>query len=121
MGSPCLRGQTVFGGAAMKSDPVPRGQSLVPAERTLPVPASTPEAPEPEAKERARRRWPWVVGIAAVILLAVFALTRSSHNKKVAAEAEKKKAASRQIPVSGLPARTGDLNVYLTGLGNVTA
>ena len=105
----------------MKSDSVPRGQALVPAERTLPVPASEPQAPEPEAKEPAKRRWPWVVGIAAVLLLAIFALTRSGQSKKVAAAAEKKKAASRQVPVVGAAAKTGDLDVYLTGLGTVTA
>src|SRR6266542_1171853 len=120
MGGPRLRGQTVFGGAAMKSDSVPRGQALVPAERTLPVPAE-PAAPEPEGKEPVRRRWPWVVSIAALVLLGVFLLTRSGHNRKVAAEAEKKKAASRQIPVVGATAKTGDMDVYLTGLGNVTA
>jgi len=106
----------------MKPDaPVARDEALVPVERTLPAPASEPQAPEPEAKEPAKRQWPWVVGITAVLLLAIFALTRSGQSKKVAAEAEKKKAASRQIPVVGAAAKTGDLDVYLAGLGTVTA
>jgi multidrug efflux system membrane fusion protein len=105
----------------MKSDSVPRGQALVPAESALPAPVSPEEPPEPQTEAPAKRRWPWVVGIIAAALLAVFTLTRSGNSRKSAAEAEKKKAAARVIPVVGAAAKTGDLDVYLTGLGTVTA
>lgn len=108
----------------MKSEaPAARDEALVPREETLPQPSE--EAPEPPglaAGEEARgRRWPWVAGIGVAVLLALLLLVRASQQKKSAAEAAKKRAAQRAVPVAGAAARTGDLPVYLTGLGTVTA
>ena len=107
----------------MKPDaPVARDEALVPRKTTVPEPL--PEAPAQEATPAAevkRRRWPWIVGIAAAVLLVILLAARSSQNKQAGAEAATKKAASRAVPVAGTAARTGDLGVYLTGLGTVTA
>src|SRR2546427_5280998 len=78
---------------------------------------ATPALPREAAK---RRRWPWVVGVGVVALLAVLLLTRSAERQKSQAAAAKAKSA-RTVPVAGSAARTGDLPVYLTGLGSVAA
>jgi multidrug efflux system membrane fusion protein len=86
------------------------------------------EAREPEITSPAlpregerRRRWPWVVGVGVVALLAVVLLLRSGQRQKSQAAAAKAKSAARTVPVAGNAARTGDLPVYLTGLGSVAA
>ena len=61
------------------------------------------------------------MGIGVLAVVAVLLLVRSGHRQKAQAQAAKAKAAARTVPVAGLPARTGDLGVYLTGLGSVTA
>jgi multidrug efflux system membrane fusion protein len=107
----------------MKPDvPVARDEALVPREETLPQPAE--EAPRPggrPAKGFSRRGWFWVVGVGAAILVAILFSVRASQQKKARAAAAKKEAASRPIPVSGVAAKTGDLGIYISGLGTVTA
>ncbi len=108
----------------MKSDaPVARDEALVPREETLPQPSEgAPKLPGAAAEREARgRRWPWVAGIVVAVLLAILFLMRAGQQRRSAAEAAKKKASQRAIPVAGAAARTGDLPVYLTGLGTVTA
>jgi len=108
----------------MKSDaPVARDEALVPRDETLPQPSD--EAPKPprasvEEKPR-RRRWPWVAGIGVAVLLAALLFTRAGQKKQSEAQAAKTKAAQRTVPVVAAAARKGDLAVYLTGLGTVTA
>jgi multidrug efflux system membrane fusion protein len=107
-----------------KSDaPVPRDEAIVPREPTLPQPSKDAPAP-PGARaesEPKSRRWPWVVGIGAAILLAVLLFARAGQKRESAAQAAKAKAAQRAVPVAGASARKGDLDVYLAGLGTVTA
>ncbi|HEY3123187.1 MAG TPA: biotin/lipoyl-binding protein, partial [Thermoanaerobaculia bacterium] len=108
----------------MKSDaPVARDESLVPRAETLPQPSDeAPKPPRASAEEKPRRRrWPWVAGIGVAVLLAALLLMRASHKKQSEAQAAKAKAAQRAVPVAGTAARTGELPVYLTGLGTVTA
>jgi multidrug efflux system membrane fusion protein len=100
--------------------PIARDEALAPREEILPQRAS--EAPgriEPAAGRS--RKWPWLIGIGAAVLLAILLSTRASQQKKERAVAAKKEAAGRAVPVSGVPARTGDLGVYISGLGTVTA
>jgi multidrug efflux system membrane fusion protein len=78
---------------------------------------TTPALPREAAR---RRRWPWVVGVV-VALRAVLVLTRAAERQKSQAAAAKAKSAARTVPVAGDAARTGDLPVYLTGLGSVAA
>jgi multidrug efflux system membrane fusion protein len=104
----------------IKTDaPVARNEALVPREETLPQVAA--EAPSAPSAGRRNRRWPWVVGIGIAVLLAVLLLLRSSHRQQSEAQAAKSKAAQRTVPVVGAAAKTGDLGIYLTGLGTVTA
>src|SRR6185369_3487807 len=103
--------------------PVARDEAIVPREETLPQPSkdAPTHAGEPVEGKPRRRRWPWVVGIGVAVLLAALLLTRSSQKEKSEAAAAKTRAAQRTVPVVGAPARKGDLDVYLTGLGTVTA
>ena len=63
----------------------------------------------------------WGVGIGAAVLVAILFSVRAGQQKKARAVAAKKEAASRPIPVTGAAAKTGDLGVYISGLGTVTA
>jgi multidrug efflux system membrane fusion protein len=100
--------------------PIARDEALAPREEILPQRAS--EAPgRIEAAGGRSKKWPWLIGIGAAILLAILLSTRASQQKKERAVAAKKEAAGRAVPVSGVPARTGDLGVYISGLGTVTA
>ena len=107
----------------MKPDaPVARDEALVPRDETLPQPVD--EVPRPggrPAVRRSRRGLVWAVGVGAAILVAILLSVRASQQKKAKAVAAKKEAASRPVPVSGVAAKTGDLGVYITGLGTVTA
>lgn len=96
---------------------VPQPESPPPAGRGAPSPAP----PDFETAPTRRRRWPWVLGVVIAALLAVLALGRGGRAERQAAKTEKGKQPTRPIPVVGAAARTGDLGVYLTGLGTVTA
>ena len=74
-----------------------------------------------EASESGRkRRWPWIVGAVATALV-LFLATRGGSKEKAPAAAAGKGGPSRAIPVVGVAAKTGDLGIYVTGLGTVTA
>jgi multidrug efflux system membrane fusion protein len=102
--------------------PVERDEALVPRKTTVPepLPDVPPQAGAPAGGKKARR-WPWIAGVGVTVLLAILLATRASNNKQAKAAAAKKEAASRPIPVVGAAAKTGDLPVYITGLGTVTA
>ena len=103
-----------------KDAPIARDEALAPREEVLPQRAAdAPGRIEPAAGRS--RKWPWLIGIGAAILLAILFSTRASQQKKERAAAAKKEAASRPVPVSGVAAKTGDLGVYISGLGTVTA
>jgi multidrug efflux system membrane fusion protein len=74
-----------------------------------------------EAAHPARRRlWPWVVGLVVLGLVLYLVLPRGKSAKAAAAKSAAA-AAGRAIPVTAAYARTGDINIYVNGLGTVTA
>ena len=85
------------------------------------------EAPDSEPAdelqpEHRRRRWPWVLLVVAGVL--AYLVLRGAHKTAAgdgsAAGPAKGQAAARAVPVVAATARTGDLGVYLNGLGTVT-
>ncbi len=66
-----------------------------------------------------RRVWSWLVGLGLLLLALVGA--RSLAARRTAAEAAARGREARPVPVVTAPARTGDIPVYLRGLGTVTA
>ncbi len=72
----------------------------------------------PAAAPSSRRRlWPWIAGLAIVGLIAA----RGLGMRHAAAASKTRDGGGRAVPVSVAPARTGDVPVYLRGLGTVTA
>src|SRR4029453_14476815 len=66
-----------------------------------------------------RRVWPWLLGLGLLLLALVGA--RSLAARRTAAEAAARGREARPVPAVTAPARTGDIPVYLRGLGPVTA
>ena len=64
-----------------------------------------------------RRLLGWLLPAVAVAAVAVWLILSRGGNAQAA---KTRSAAAREIPVVGLPARTGDLGVYVAGLGTVT-
>lgn len=102
----------------MNSDtPEPRR----PAEASSP--STTPEEAPPPAHPSGRKRrwWPWLVIVAVLAVVAYLFLAGASHAQKKKAAAAAQSAAQAAVPVVAATARIGDVGVYLTGLGTVTA
>ena len=87
-------------------------------EPTSPPPPPPSEAPPPAPR---RKRWPWVVLAAAAAVVLYLMVSSHSRTQANAAAAKAKAAASAPVPVVAAAARVGDIPVYLTGLGSVTA
>lgn len=67
-------------------------------------------------------RWRWWAGLLAAALVATTA-TYFFYARQGTAQAVKgasRDAAARSVPVAAIAARTGDIGVYLAGLGSVT-
>ena len=75
-------------------------------------------APPSDAKRRTPRWWLWLTVIAVITLSGYLLFPRATQGQaKSAAPAQ----GSRGVPVMAVAARTGDMGVYLTGLGVATA
>jgi membrane fusion protein, multidrug efflux system len=89
-----------------------------PARKSEAVVSDPPLSDAPPGAPR-RRRWPWVVGVAVLALVAFLVLRSGKKGATQAAAAQAQ--ASRAVPVVAVPAKSGDMGVFLTGLGTVTA
>ncbi len=67
-----------------------------------------------------RRRFLWAIVVIAIAVAAWLALRGSGKSGEKSAAARGKSAAPRAIPVVAAPATTGDIGVYVDGLGTVT-
>lgn len=78
------------------------------------------DKPEQTRPSHLRRNW-WI-WLLLIVLVAGGAYLYFTNEKKKASLAAKQAAAaaSRSVPVAAVPARKGDIGVYLTGLGSVT-
>jgi multidrug efflux system membrane fusion protein len=96
-------------------DPQPKERADAAADRE-----DSPEVPE---RARAPRRWRWVLLIVVLGLSAYLVLrpARKTPDAEQPGKGPGKAAAARTIPVVAATARTGNMGVYLTGLGTVTA
>jgi len=74
-----------------------------------------------EAEPRAvrRPRWPWVLGLAVVVLAGSFLWKRSLSAQSSQNRGAGREAAARAVPVTGAVAKVADLGVYREGLGTV--
>ncbi len=75
-------------------------------------------ATAPVVPRKSRRLWFWlpILGIAAGVAYAFFPRITQGQTKATAAAAP-----SRGVPVMAVEARSGEMGVYLTGLGTATA
>lgn len=113
--SPSTPGGSTASGASDSKTAARREDPTTPPHRPIP-PSSEP--PPPALR---RKRWPWVV-LAAAAAVAIYLLVSShSRTQANAAAVKAKAAASAPVPVVAAAARTGEIPVYLTGLGSVTA
>ncbi len=64
-----------------------------------------------------RRVLRWALPAAGLVALAVWLIVSRANNAQAA---RTRSAAVREIPVVAFPARTGDLGVFVSGLGTVT-
>jgi len=87
-----------------------------------PPPPETPaatKAPAGEPPRSSRRRW-IVLGTLGLLAVGSYFFVTHQGASQSGPPARVQNAAPRPLPVTAVPAKVGDLNVYLTGLGAVT-
>ena len=68
-----------------------------------------------------RLKWGWVAALfLCILVLAGFAFLARSGKPQPGADKKGGGAAARSVPVAAVPAKKGDVGVYLAGLGSVT-
>jgi membrane fusion protein, multidrug efflux system len=79
-----------------------------------------PSNPQPDKRSFFKRRWFWsiLIGLVAVSAFAFWRLQQPASAPSASKPGNK--ASSLPTPVFVAPARRGDMNLYLTGLGSVT-
>jgi multidrug efflux system membrane fusion protein len=86
-----------------------------------PIPAAPPQewAETTQPSKAKRRWWPWLLVLAVVVGAGYW--LRSGAETRPPAAGPPAKSAMPPVPVVVASARQGDMPVYLTGLGSVTA
>jgi multidrug efflux system membrane fusion protein len=87
--------------------------------------APSPLSTEGRVFDRSRRSgWKWALGALALCLVAgavYVLLARNGAAQSGSAKQAQNNPAARSIPVAVAPAKTGDIGIFLNGLGTVTA
>src|ERR1039457_6387973 len=76
-------------------------------------------SPQPTKRPFFKRWWFWSV-LLCLVVGGGFAVWKTGQSPKQSASGKGSKAVSLPTPVFLAPARKGDMNLYLTGLGSVT-
>jgi len=76
-------------------------------------------APDAAATNAKRRRWPWFLGLALVLLAVAIPRLRTLSAQTAKERRAGRDAAARAVPVTAAMTRTMDFPVYLSGPGTV--
>jgi multidrug efflux system membrane fusion protein len=95
------------------------------SERIDPVMTEPTALPQDLHRPSVRRRsgWKWMIGVVLIVAAAVVAYVMLADNGAAQSRAKQGQPnpAARVVPVAVAPAKTGDINIFLNGLGTVTA
>ncbi|HEX3704060.1 MAG TPA: efflux RND transporter periplasmic adaptor subunit, partial [Vicinamibacterales bacterium] len=94
--------------------------SIVSKETPAGIEKSAPASRPPAASPRRRRRW-WLSIAAIVVIVVVVYAGFPAWIRGQATSAAPAQPSTRGVPVVAAAARSGDMGVYLTGLGTATA
>jgi multidrug efflux system membrane fusion protein len=65
-------------------------------------------------------KWPWIVGLTLLVLIAVIIVVRRGKPKAEAGAGGRRGAAGQMVMIDTASARKGDIGVYVSALGTVT-
>src|SRR5689334_10061896 len=86
-----------------------------------PVPPAAPPPPPPSKSRKLLVTLIWLLILGGIGYGGYRYIETSQAKDKAAAEAKEGRAANRAIPISAVPARRGDVPIFLRGLGTATA
>jgi len=84
-------------------------------------PAPEQKALPPAPPRRRSRAWLWLLLLGVAGFIGFRAYQNVQAKNAAAAAAQERRAANRSVPVAAVPARRGDLPIYIRGLGTVDA
>ena len=92
-----------------------------PVNGTHALPAGPERKALPPAPPHRRRSgaWIWLLVLAILGFVGFRAYQNTQQKNAAAAAAQERRAANRTVPVAAVPARRGDLPIYIRGLGTV--